>query len=258
MGLQRGSAQKTEISRQGKKFVFKIDESQLQDPTRPEKAVQRIITIHRERLDSFSIRDYVVAKESDTKIAVVVPTDVNMNTEKIKNILMDIGGIEIRKLNEAVRDSVENVTNNEKNDYRLMDCSEYIYGPLCREGNFVVSKKIYLTERDLKNVDVKEGEQNPNIKLQFTKSGTKKFVKLTENSIDEQIAVVYGKQILTVPFVQTAITGGTALIQSEFTKSEAYFLANMLRSHALPAPLNLISTSTLTYIPGKPATIYEK
>ena len=60
----------------------------------------------------------------------------------------------------------------------------------------------------------------PEINIVFTKEGAKKFYLLTKENIGNPIAIVIGKQIVSMPTVNSEIIGGKASISGDFTEEE--------------------------------------
>ena len=75
--------------------------------------------------------------------------------------------------------------------------------------------------------------------------GSKKFGKATSKGIGKRLAIVLDNQILSAPIIREAIVGGAGQISGDFTFQSATDLALLLRSGALPAPLNIIEERTV-------------
>lgn len=76
----------------------------------------------------------------------------------------------------------------------------------------------------------------PEIRLNFTSEGTKRFGTVTEANIGNMLGIVLDGQLQSAPRIQGAITGGTAQITGQFTPLEAQNLANVL-NNPLATPL---------------------
>jgi len=89
--------------------------------------------------------------------------------------------------------------------------------------------------------------QNNETIVSFTldRVGAKKFAKATTSGIGKRLAIVLDGKIISAPVVQDAIIGGAGQISGGFTFQSATDLALLLRSGALPAPLNIIEERTV-------------
>lgn len=83
------------------------------------------------------------------------------------------------------------------------------------------------------------------VSLQFDREGTDLFEQLTRDNIGRPIAIFLDGQPISIPTVQTVISGGTAVITGNFSVTEARELAQRLNTGALPVPVELISQQSV-------------
>ncbi|MEU3280788.1 protein translocase subunit SecD [Streptomyces antibioticus] len=89
------------------------------------------------------------------------------------------------------------------------------------------------------------------VTMDFNSKGAKKFADITgqlaQNSQPQnEFGIVLDGEVVSSPYVSTAITGGTAQISGSFTQDEAQSLANMLSYGALPLSFKEQSVTTVT------------
>lgn len=99
-----------------------------------------------------------------------------------------------------------------------------------------------LTGKDLQKATVGFSSQNgaPEINLQFTQEGGKKFADLTARNINKPLAIFLDEYPLTAPIVQTKISDGQAVISGDYTTEEAKNLVITLNAGALPVPIEIL------------------
>lgn len=85
----------------------------------------------------------------------------------------------------------------------------------------------------------------PIVVLDFDSEGTELFAKMTKDNIGKPIAIYLDGSPISIPTVQTEITGGQAVISGSFTVNEAKLLAQRLQAGALPVPIELIAQQTV-------------
>src|ERR1700759_3550043 len=85
----------------------------------------------------------------------------------------------------------------------------------------------------------------PDINFAFNGQGSRRFAEATAQNIGKPFAIVLDGRVISAPVIQTAITGGTGEITGNFTEESANSLAVLLKSGALPAPLNVIEQRTV-------------
>lgn len=111
-----------------------------------------------------------------------------------------------------------------------------------------IPEKTNLTGKDLTSSKVVFGQNSsgtPQVQLNFTPGGAKKFADITKRNVGKPVVIVLDNQIVSYPRVNEPILNGNAVISGDFTVPEAKNLAIQLNSGALPAPLNVISQSTI-------------
>ena len=111
----------------------------------------------------------------------------------------------------------------------------------------VVSKRIILSGDNLVDAQPKMDTQANETVVSFTldRVGAKRFAKATTTGIGKRLAIVLDGEIISAPVVRDAIIGGAGQISGDFTFQSATDLALLLRSGALPAPLNIIEERTV-------------
>ena len=75
--------------------------------------------------------------------------------------------------------------------------------------------------------------------------GAKRFGKATSNGIGKRLAIILDGKIISAPVIRDKIATGSGQISGGFTFKSATDLALLLRSGALPAPLNIIEERTV-------------
>jgi preprotein translocase subunit SecD len=93
---------------------------------------------------------------------------------------------------------------------------------------------------------------NWNVALRFDTKGGELFAQLTKNlaGTGRSIGIFLDERMISSPvvgveFAQTGITGGSAVIQGNFTTQEANDLAVQLRGGALPVPVEIVENRTI-------------
>ena len=104
-----------------------------------------------------------------------------------------------------------------------------------------------LTGKDLKKSAVTFNPENgkPEISLQFTPEGGKKFGEITSRNIGKPVWILLDGQELTAPIVQQAILDGNAVINGEFTVEDAKNKVIALNAGALPVPIEIIKQQNI-------------
>ncbi len=110
-----------------------------------------------------------------------------------------------------------------------------------------VSKRIILNGDNLVDAKPRMDTQNNETIVSFTldRVGAKKFGRATTQNVGKQLAIILDGKIISAPSIREPIVGGSGQISGNFTFQSATDLALLLRSGALPAPMNIIEERTV-------------
>ncbi len=111
----------------------------------------------------------------------------------------------------------------------------------------MVSKRIVLSGDNLLDAQPRMNNETNETVVSFTldRVGAKRFGKATSTGIGKQLAIVLDGKIISAPVIRDTIASGSGQISGGFTFQSATDLALLLRSGALPAPLNIIEERTV-------------
>lgn len=106
-----------------------------------------------------------------------------------------------------------------------------------------------LTGADLKKAQVVyaqgSGDTGPQVELEFSLEGGKKFAEITKRNIGKPLAIFLDEEPVSAPIVNQEIIGGRAVINGTFTVEEAKQLAVQLNAGALPVPIKIVQQRSI-------------
>ena len=98
-------------------------------------------------------------------------------------------------------------------------------------------------------VDAQPGFDNRNnetiVSFSLDRVGAKRFGQATTKNVGRKLAIILDNKIISAPVINEAILGGNGQITGNFTFQSATDLALLLRSGALPAPLEIVEERTV-------------
>ncbi len=86
----------------------------------------------------------------------------------------------------------------------------------------------------------------PQVVLKFDSAGSAEFAKLTAQNVGKIFGIFLDGVPISEPVIQESIPDGTAVISGGFTAAQARDLARNLNEGALPVPITLLSTETIS------------
>jgi preprotein translocase subunit SecD len=85
----------------------------------------------------------------------------------------------------------------------------------------------------------------PYVWFNLSDEGARTFAELTGANVGRQLAIVLDGAVMSAPVIKTKIGGGEGMIEGRFNEEDARDLALVLRSGALPAPVNIVEERTV-------------
>ncbi len=198
------------------------------------KIVDQSIEIVRRRIDELGTKEPVIQRQGTDRIVVQLPG--LQNPEDVKYLLGKTAKLSFHLVDS--RSSVADARRGKiSNTSRLIDGAD--------GGVYVIKRKPVVGGENLVDANVSFQEGQPVVSFKFDSVGGKRFGEATKNNVGEQLAIVLDNKVLSAPTIQTAITGGSGVITGNYTTESAGELALLLRSGALPAPLQVLEERTV-------------
>jgi SecD/SecF fusion protein len=85
----------------------------------------------------------------------------------------------------------------------------------------------------------------PEVLMNMTPAGSRKWAKMTGANIGKQVAMVLDDYVISAPVVQNEITGGGTSITGDFQIEETQDMANSLKAGKLPAPTRIVEEAVV-------------
>ena len=187
------------------------------------------LEIVRRRIDEIGTNEPNILKRGNDRILVELPgLDDPM---RIKSLLGKTANLTFRF-----------VTNNDDESF---GAEKLKYQDSIEES--MVSKRIILSGDNLLDAQARMNNETNETVVSFTldRVGAKRFGKATSTGVGKQLAIVLDGKIISAPVIRDTIASGSGQISGGFTFQSATDLALLLRSGALPAPLNIIEERTV-------------
>tara|TARA_B100001063_G_scaffold224675_1_gene232870 strand:- start:1392 stop:2945 length:1554 start_codon:yes stop_codon:yes gene_type:complete len=187
------------------------------------------LEIVRRRIDEIGTNEPNILKRGNDRILVELPgLDDPM---RIKSLLGKTANLTFRFVTNSSEDS--------------FGADKLKYEDSAEEA--IVSKRIILSGENLLDAQPRMNNETNETVVSFTldRVGAKRFGKATSKGIGKQLAIVLDGKIISAPVIRDTIASGSGQISGGFTFQSATDLALLLRSGALPAPLNIIEERTV-------------
>ena len=189
-------------------------------------ALKQSIEIVRRRIDDVGTKEPTILQRGEKRILVELPG--LKDPERIKKLLGKTAQLNFRLVKENTEFGVDKL---------LSEIGETLN----------VSKRIVMSGENL--IDAQPSIQNqqnePTVSFTLDRLGAQKFGRTTTDNVGKRLAIVLDGKVISAPNINEPITSGNGMISGNFTFQEATDLALLLRSGALPTPLNVVEERTV-------------
>ena len=189
-------------------------------------ALKQSIEIVRRRIDDVGTKEPTILQRGEKRILVELPG--LKDPERIKKLLGKTAQLNFRLVSENSEFGVDEL---------ISETGETLK----------ISKRIVMSGENL--IDAQPSIQNqqnePTVSFTLDRLGAQKFGRATTDNVGKRLAIVLDGKIISAPNINEPITSGNGMISGNFTFQDATDLALLLRSGALPTPLDVVEERTV-------------
>ena len=191
-------------------------------------AMNQSLEIVRRRIDEIGTNEPTIVRRGNDRILVELPGLDDPN--RIKNLLGKTANLSFRIVSES-----DDAFGSEQLFFED------------GKSQLNVNKRVVMSGDNLITAQPKFDSRNNETIVTFTldRVGAKRFGRVTTNNVGKRLAIILDNKIISAPQIREPIIGGNGQISGNFTFQSATDLALLLRSGALPAPLNIIEERTV-------------
>jgi protein-export membrane protein SecD len=190
-------------------------------------ALKQSIEIIRRRIDDVGTKEPTILQRGSKRILVELPGIDN--PERVKELLGKTAQLTFRLVSNDDNFGSEKLILSENNE------------------ELTVSKRVVISGDNLVDAQPQFDSQSnqPIVRFTLDRLGAQKFGKITTENVGRRLAIVLDNSVISAPQIREAITGGTGTISGGFSFQESTDLSLLLRSGALPAPINIVEERTV-------------
>jgi len=204
------------------------------------QAMEQALETIRNRIDQLGVRETTVAKEGEDEILIQLPGI--QDPERAKELIGKTGVLQFKLIddNHSVSDALRDGP---------PPGDEVFYGPPSQGGRqpYLVEMPVLLTGDTITDARVRPGGQleGPYVTVDLDQRGASIFAAITAANVSRRLAIILDNVVYSDPVIKEPIPGGHVQITGSFTYDQAHELAIVLRSGALPAPVEIIEERTV-------------
>ncbi len=201
-----------------------------------ENAMNDATEVVRRRIDELGTREPTIIRQGSNRIVVQVPG--LSDPKALKNLLGRTAKLEF-KLVDTTADPAAVAQGRAPAGSQIL--------PYPGQGLIAVKRATIISGDQLTDARQSYDEnQAPAVSFSFNSEGGRRFARVTQENIGKPFAIIVDNQVISAPNIQTAILGGSGVINGGFTVDSANQLAIALRSGKLPVDLAVVQESTVS------------
>lgn len=199
-------------------------------------AVDQSIEVVRRRIDSLGTREPSITRQGSERIVVQAPGE--SDPTQLERVIGQTAQLTFQMVD--VENSVQEALAG-----AIPPDAELLMG---EDGTpYLVKRRVIVSGENLVNASVTTDQSNrPAIGFRFDGQGARRFGETTAANIGRPFAIVLDGKVISAPRINSAITGGSGIIEGSFTIASASELVNLLNGGSLPAPLSVEERRSVT------------
>ncbi|MEK7098602.1 MAG: protein translocase subunit SecD [Patescibacteria group bacterium] len=218
----------------GTQLLYKADTSAISQTDQEESLNALRETIER-RVNLFGVAEPIVQREKGSSVAgggeerLIIELPGVTDANKAIEMIGQTPTLEFRMQKDVIDASSQNL---DLTDPYLM------YGPAILTGRNISRAELQFGQGGLAN--------EPAVVVHFDSEGTKIFAETTKAGVGKTFGIFLDGVPISTPVIREEIPDGTAVISGSFTAESARELVRNLNFGALPVPIELVQTQTVS------------
>lgn len=205
-------------------------------------SVSQALEVIRNRIDSLGVSEPSIQRQGETSILIQLPglkdrdSAINaIGTQAVLEFYMVVDNVTM-----ATMDPSRHVV-------KFLERRDPTTKKLTGREPYVLEKRPAMSGETIRDarVTISPQDNTPRVSLSFDSLGSDRFARITSRNRGRRLAIVLDNKVQSAPVIREAITDGEAVISGQFTMDEASNLAIVLRSGALPAPIQIREERTV-------------
>ncbi len=199
-------------------------------------AVDQSIEVVRRRIDSLGTREPSITRQGAERIVVQAPGE--SDPTQLERVIGQTAQLTFQMVD--VDNSIQEALAG-----AVPPDAEVLMG---EDGTpYLVKRRVIVSGENLVAANVTTDQSNqPAIGFRFDGQGARRFGETTANNIGRPFAIILDGKVISAPRINSAITGGSGIIEGSFTIASASELVNLLNGGSLPAPLTVEERRSVT------------
>jgi preprotein translocase subunit SecD len=203
-------------------------------------AINKSIEIVRLRVDETGTREPLIQQQGANRILLQLPGIDN--PKRLKELIGTTAQMNFHLVNDSIAEPLTPTTRVPPNTIVLPLRSAMGLGA---PQYIAVFRQAMVNGETLVDAQATFQDGRPVVSFRFNTVGATRFGRATQENVNKLFAIVLDNEVISAPRINEPILGGSGIITGQFTVQEANDLALLLRSGALPAPLDVVEERSI-------------
>ena len=232
----------------GTSFLVEMDTSSLTNASDNSGALSQAVEVLRKRVDKFGVAEPVIQPEGNNRILVQLPGLSAADQENAKIAIKKAAFLEFKLVHEDSKNLVDQGII--PPGYQLMTQVRTAPNGAKQLERYMVKKRAEMVGGIKSAMVTRDNLGRPEIAFTLDSEHADLFGRLTSENVGRQLAVILDGELQTAPVIRTAITGGSGVIEGDYSQQEAFQLQTVLEN-PLRTPLDIKSSRVVDPTLGK-------
>lgn len=250
--LQRESAGRIRLGldlQGGTSFQVKMDTSTLTNGADTSGELSQAVEVLRKRVDKFGVAEPVIQPEGSDQILVQLPGLSADDQENAKIAIKKPAYLEFKLVHEDSANLINQGTTMLPG-YQLMSQVKVLPNGTKQIERYLVKKTPEMTGGIKSAFVTRDTLGRPEISFTMDSASSDTFGRITTDNVGRQLAIVLDGELQTAPVIRNPITGGSGVIEGDYSQQEAFALQAVLEN-PLKTPLTIEASRLVDPTLGK-------
>jgi len=233
----------------GTSFLVKMDTSTLTNAADTSGELSQAVEVLRKRVDKFGVAEPVIQPQGGDHILVQLPGLSADDQENAKIAIKKPAYLEFKLVHEDSRNLIDQGTTMLPG-YQLMTHVRVLPNGTKQAEKYLVKKKPEMVGGIKSAFVTRDNLGRPEISFSLDSSAAETFGRITSDNVHRQLAIILDGELQTAPVINSPITGGSGVIEGDYSQQEAFALQAVLEN-PLKTPLSIEASSLVDPTLGK-------
>src|SRR6266478_4680871 len=240
--LQREAAGKIHLGldlQGGTSFLAEMATNSLENTQTADTALSQAVEVLRKRVDRFGVAEPLIQPEGNNRIRIQLPGLSADARERAKETLQKVALLEFRLVHEDSKKLIDEGTS--VPGYEVLTHVRTLDNGLKQSEKYLVKKRPEMTGGIKSAMVTRDNIGRPEIAFTLDSASADTFGRITTENVGHFLAIILDGELQTAPVIKSPITGGSGVIEGDYSQQEAFTLCNVLEN-PLRNKINIIES----------------